>query len=143
MLEKIEGIKGVHLCGNPEWDFLLDAGLDILSMDAFTCGEMIVNYPSLVKFLKRGGIMSWGIVPTLTELFKDVTLSELFDFLDRLWEKLAMSGLDKEQIARQSILAPAACCLVNPDGDKTVENTFELLKNLSGEFRSRYGLEEG
>lgn len=139
-LEKIKGIKGVHLCGNPEWDFLLYSGLDILSLDAFSCGETVVHYSSLLKFLNRGGIISWGIVPTQTETFSLTDEDKLFNYLDVLWDKLAVRGLNKKNIASQSLLAPATCCLVNPDKEVTVERTFEVLTNLSRRFREKYEL---
>lgn len=139
MFEKVRGVRGVHLCGNPEWDFLLHAGLDILSLDAFSCGETVVLYSSLKKFILRGGVISWGIVPTQTETFQGVNEKKLFDFLEGLWDRLARNGLDKQQIAAQSLLAPATCCLVNPDREKTVERTFEVLKNLSDSLKQKYG----
>lgn len=139
MLEKVKGVRGVHLCGNPEWDFLFHAGLDILSLDAFSCGETVILYSSLKKFILRGGVVSWGIVPTQTEIFAEVTEKRLFDFLEGLWDRLGMNGLDKAQIAAQSLLAPATCCLVNPDKDKTVKKTYETLKNLSHKFKQKYG----
>ncbi|MDO9534400.1 MAG: hypothetical protein Q7J85_03490 [Bacillota bacterium] len=39
-LEKFPGPKGVHLCGNPDWSFLLQLELDILSIDADS-GEFV------------------------------------------------------------------------------------------------------
>lgn len=138
-LDKITGAKGIHLCGNPEWDFLLKAGLDILSMDAFSCGETFVNYKSLVTFIETGGVLSWGIVPTQTELFEGLDIRKILEYLDGLWEKLAANGVDKKRIAAQSLIAPATCCLVNPDRDKTVERTFEMVRNVSAELKSRYG----
>lgn len=34
----IERPRGVHLCGNPDWDFLLGLDLDILSLDVYNNG---------------------------------------------------------------------------------------------------------
>jgi len=35
----IERPRGVHLCGNPDWDFLLSLDLDVLSLDVYSNGE--------------------------------------------------------------------------------------------------------
>ena len=39
---QIEHPRGVHLCGNPDWDFLLNLDIDILSFNAYNCGEIFV-----------------------------------------------------------------------------------------------------
>jgi hypothetical protein len=38
------------------------------------------------------------------------------------------------------MLSPATCCLVNPDGGKTVERAFELVQKLSLKLRGKYRL---
>ena len=66
----IERPRGVHLCGNPDWDFLLGLDLDILSLDVYTNGEVFTSYSSSIKrFLEKGGVLSWGVVPANFEPF--------------------------------------------------------------------------
>jgi len=139
-LEGMEGPGGVHLCAKPDWDFLLKSKLDILSFDSFNCGAMIINYPSLIEFLNRGGVISWGIVPTYTELLESETLPSLQERLEIFWEDLSQKGVDYETLLRQSLLAPATCNLLNPDKEKTVEKAFEVLQELSTKVREKYRL---
>ena len=139
-LEGLEGPKGIHLCAKPDWDFLLKSKLDILSFDSFNCGAVIINYPSLRDFFNRGGIISWGIVPTYTELLEQETIDSLIERLESFWEGLSRKGVDRERLLRQSLLAPATCNLMNPDKEKTVEKAFEMLKELSMEIREKYKL---
>ena len=73
----------MHLCGNPDWDFLLGLDLDILSLDIFQNGEIFSSYSkSIKKFLDRGGVIAWGIVPTLDDPFNETpdTLIERMTF---------------------------------------------------------------
>ena len=140
LLSGLEGPRGIHLCARPDWDFLLRSGIDILSFDSFTCGGMIVCYPSLKDFLDRGGIVSWGIVPTYSELLEAENVDSLMGRLESLWEDLVRKGIGKEKIIRQSLLAPATCNLLNADREKTVEKAFEVLRELSAKIRERYGL---
>jgi hypothetical protein len=142
-LEGLEGPKGIHLCAKPDWDFLLKSKLDILSFDSFSCGAVIINYPSLKDFLSRGGIVSWGIVPTYTELLEKETIDSLIGKLESFWEGLCRKGVDRERLLYQSLLAPATCNLMNPDKEKTVEKAFEMLQELSKEIRERYHLSWG
>jgi hypothetical protein len=139
-LEGLEGPKGIHLCAKPDWDFLLKSKLDILSFDSFNCGAVIINYPSLREFFNRGGIISWGIVPTYTELLDPETIDSLIERLESFWEGLSRKGVDRERLLRQSLLAPATCNLMNPDRERTVEKAFEMLKELSKKIREKYGL---
>ena len=139
-LEGLEGPKGVHLCAKPDWDFLLKSKIEILSFDSFNCGVVFVNYPSLKDFVERGGVISWGIVPTYTELLEQETIDSLMERLETFWEDLSQKGVDQKKLLRQSLLAPATCNLLNPDKEKTVEKAFEVLRDLSGMIRERYQL---
>jgi hypothetical protein len=38
------------------------------------------------------------------------------------------------------MLSPATCCLVNPDGEKTVEKAFQVIRRLSESLREKYRL---
>jgi len=38
------------------------------------------------------------------------------------------------------LLSPATCCLVNPDGEKTVEKAFKVIRHLSESLRGKYNL---
>ena len=82
--------RGVHLCGNPDWDFLLNLDIDVLSLDVFTNGEIFSNYAGGIKrFLENGGRLVWGMVPTNFEPFGQENIDSLEiilspDQIDRL-----------------------------------------------------------
>ncbi|GLI34161.1 hypothetical protein [Desulforhabdus amnigena] len=138
----IERPRGVHLCGNPDWDFLLGLDLDVLSLDMYTNGEIFVSYAgSIRKYLERGGILIWGITPTNFQFFEKEELDSLEKRLLDLWDRLDRQGIDREYLLSRSMLSPATCCLVNPDGVVTVENAFKLTQDLSRRLRMRFALE--
>ena len=140
--EMIERPRGVHLCGNPDWDFLLSQDLDILSLDVYSNGDVFAAYaPSIKKFLDRGGVLVWGIVPTNFEPFEKENIMSLEERLSALWSALSKNGIDREFLLSRSLMSPATCCLVNPDGDKTVEAAFRTITALSRRLREKYGLE--
>jgi len=139
--DMIERPRGIHLCGNPDWDFLLNLDLDVLSLDIFTNAERFVSYASSIKrFLERGGVIVWGIVPTNVEPFEQQNQDLLITMLDNLWNQLREKNIDKQMLLSQSLLSPATCCLVNPDVTATVEKGFEMIKQLSSRLRYKYGL---
>ena len=135
----VDGPRGIHLCGNPDWDFLLNLDMDILSMDIYTNAEIFAACAgSIQKFLDRGGILVWGIVPTGYEVFAKESLGFLVMKLEGIWQHLGKKGVDIEQIIAQSMISPATCCLVNPDKGQTVENAFSMVNHLSHMLREKY-----
>jgi len=133
--------RGIHLCGNPDWDFLLGLDLDVLSMDIYTNAEIFSSYASSIKrFIEKGGVLVWGIVPTGMEIFEKESPDSLIAQMESVWQILGKKGIDIETMLTQSLLSPATCCLVNPDKEKTVENAFVSIKHLSEILKEKYGL---
>lgn len=131
--------RGIHLCGNPDWDFLLGLDLDVLSLDVYSNAEIFSSYAAAIqRFLKREGVIVWGIVPTGIEDFAKENLPSLSRRLESTWEVLEKRGVDKNRLLEKSLLSPATCCLVNPDREKTVEKAFEVIKQLSLRLREKY-----
>jgi hypothetical protein len=132
---------GIHLCGNPDWDFLLGLNLDIVSMDIYTNAEVFAAYaPSVKRFLARGGTIVWGIVPTGFEAFGKEDLNSLAAQLETVWSVLGSRGVDIPQMLNSSLISPATCCLVNPDREKTVEKAFAFVRELSAMLRAKHDL---
>lgn len=139
-LEQLPSPKGVHLCGNPDWSFLLNLDLDILSVDILAWGDIFTRYTGeLRRFLDRGGIISWGITPTLDEEVAGATAAAMVERLESLWGFLASKGIPKEQVLAQAWLAPARCCLVNRD-ETGVEHSFAMLQEVADTLKERYKL---
>ncbi|MFZ5597877.1 MAG: hypothetical protein ACOY31_12800 [Bacillota bacterium] len=143
-LSRVEGPRGVHLCGNPDWSFLLSGlGLQILSIDAYGQGEIFTRYVDEIRaFLDEGNIISWGIVPTLTDELDREGVESLAAMLEQLWSNLTSRDISLKKILKQSWLAPARCCLINADGHRTVEKSFRTLTEVSRVLRDKYDLSD-
>jgi len=140
-LSMIERPRGIHLCGNPDWDFLLNQDMDILSLDVYLNGEIFSKYAgSIKKFLDNGGVIVWGIVPTNFEPFEAENHDTLISQLENIWSILDKKGIDKNYLLSKSLISPATCCLVNPDGEKTVEKAFQVVSRVSRRLRQKYKL---
>lgn len=136
----IEGPRGLHLCGRPDWDFLLSLNIDILSFNAYAFGDIFVTYDKVKTFLEKGNIISWGIVPTCYEEFSGEDVKSLAGRLENMWRHLVKNGLDMEVIVKNSMLAPATCNLMNADKTATVEKSFLLLNELSDYVKEQYSI---
>jgi hypothetical protein len=136
---QVDRPRGIHLCGNPDWDFLLNLDLDVLSLDVYTNAEIFASYAgSIGKFLARGGVIVWGLVPTGCEAFAGEDVRSMIQRLEKVWQVLWSKGIDREQMVAQSMLSPATCCLVNPDRERTVERAFASTQQLSEALREKY-----
>ena len=60
--------------------------------------------------------------------------------LEEMCLSLQKKGIDLELLLSQSMLSPATSCLVNPDGEKTVEKAFKIIRRLSERLREKYSL---
>lgn len=137
----IDRPRGVHLCGNPDWDFLLSLDLDILSLDVYSNGEIFSSYaPAIKRFLDRGGMLVWGMVPTNFEPFEQENIDSLEKRLEEIWTVLERKAIDRDFLLERSLLSPATCCLVNPDKEKTVDKAFLMIGELSKRLREKHAL---
>ena len=57
-----------------------------------------------------------------------------------MWRLLVKKGIDLDFLLSRSLLSPATCCLVNPDGEKTVEKAFQMVNRVSDSLREEYNL---
>jgi len=138
---QIDHPRGIHLCGNPDWEFLLNRDLDILSLDTFTNGEILKAYGKhLKRFLERGGVIGWGIVPTWCEAVEEASIEQLIEYQEGLWDVLVQEGVDRDLLLAQSLLTPARCCLVNPDRYQTVALAYAWLQEMSHRLQEKYRL---
>ncbi|MBN1383747.1 MAG: hypothetical protein JW983_02540 [Elusimicrobia bacterium] len=118
---------GIHCCANTDWSVLLNAGIDILSFDAYEFFDNLVLYsPHLSDFVNNGKFLAWGIVPTSEEAIKKETAETLTEKLKKSIRVLVNKGLDKEKILKQLMVTPA-CGL----GSRTVETSERALQLVS------------
>ncbi|MDJ0988270.1 MAG: hypothetical protein QNJ26_22225 [Desulfobacterales bacterium] len=136
---QVERPRGIHLCGNPDWDFLLNLDMDVLSLDVYTNAEIFSSYAgSIGNFFDRGGVIVWGIVPTGFEDFEKEETPSMIQRLEDVWKILWSKGIDREQMISRSMISPATCCLVNPDKERTVERAFSSVMQVSDRLREKY-----
>ena len=55
--------------------------------------------------------------------------------IPRIVESLNKASVCR-QVLEQAWLAPSRCCLINADGDATVERSFQLLKEVAAHFKA-------
>ena len=103
------GIAGIHVCANTDWGLILDCGIDIVNFDAYAYFDRFLLYADAVKaFFKSGGILAWGIVPTLNpeDIKKESPQSLQHKWFDHA-EQLVDLGIPLDTIMAQSLISPS------------------------------------
>jgi hypothetical protein len=132
-------IAGVHCCGNTDWTMLIDAGVDLINLDAFSYGDSIALYPdALRKFIADHGLIAWGIVPT-SPVIREQTLDSLMKRFTKVIDNLSTkAGIDKGQILDQSLITPS--CGTGSLAVSDAQMVFTMLKDLSLHARDVFQL---
>jgi len=129
-------VTGVHCCGNTEWSIFTEvSGIDIINFDAYSFRDRFVLYAdSLVGFLKRGGFICWGLVPT-EEYSDNMTLDLLINKMEQGIEVLVRKGIDPDLLYKHMLLSPS-CGLGSLDIGKS-EKILKILAAISKILRKR------
>jgi hypothetical protein len=117
-------IAGIHCCGRADWSLVMETGVDIINFDAYDFGETIGIYPDeTAGFLRSGGVLAWGIVPTTDDIKKEneESINRLFgQRLEALSRQIPADLLEK------NIMLTPSC----GTGARTVEETLKIFQIL-------------
>ncbi len=130
-------VAGVHCCGNTDWAMFLRSRVDVVSFDAFQYAASLALYPeALAAFLDRGGLLAWGLVPTLV-----ATGTETVEQLHQVWadalDALTAKGIPADQVVRQSLLTPS--CGTGSLSEPAARTAFKLLAELRDRLKTELG----
>ncbi|MBW2654785.1 MAG: hypothetical protein JRC91_07590 [Deltaproteobacteria bacterium] len=130
------GLAGVHVCANTEWDMLLGSHIDIISFDAYSFFDRFILYPEMIKtYLEQGKLLAWGIVPTSKpEVIAAQTTQGLAQMLhDQMNELSDKTGIDKATILAQAFITPS--CGTGSLDLASAKTVLKLTKEVSATFR--------
>jgi len=100
-------MAGIHCCGNTDWSMIAETKVDIINFDAYLYADNLSLYSrDIDRFLKRGGYLAWGIVPTSEAILKE-TGSTLFKKLSLQIDNLEKKSIDRNLIISNSLLTPS------------------------------------
>lgn len=119
-------LVGIHCCGNTDWPMIMAASPDIINFDAFEFIDHFLLYPEgIARFLKSGGTIAWGIVPT-SGFTGGESLKDLLEKVGGGIKKIVEKGLSPETIVERSIFTPS-CGM----GSMTPENAHSAISLLA------------
>jgi hypothetical protein len=108
-IRKNGALAGIHICANGDWGPALSSAADIISFDAYFYFDNFILYKEqLTQFLKRGGILAWGIVPTGDPLvIEKETTSSLYAKWREQLTILSSFGFSEAELMQQTLIAPS------------------------------------
>ena len=134
-------ISAIHCCGKCDWTVPLQAGVDIINLDAYAFAQNLSVFDKDIEnFLERGGKIAWGVVPTLD---KDALLKTNLEHLITVFEKavkyLTKKGIDEKLILANSLITPS--CGAGGLDEISANKAMTLTKQLSDSLKEKYNID--
>lgn len=119
------GMPGVHVCAGMDWTILFDSKVQVVNFDAYDYMQSMLAWAEpLNNFLKRGGILSWGIVPTNPIAWEESASSLKRNLKEKIAE-LVRRGVDETLLCQQSMITPS--CGTGALEKELAEHVYKLL----------------
>lgn len=127
---KKEGITvGLHCCSNSDWTKILPLGIDYLSIDTrLSLASLIEAGLALKTFLKNGGGLSLGVVPTNLNQESEETSKELVDALVKTLKGIDDAALLKTTLEKSFLTPACGMALLSPEKTEEILTTLSFIK---------------
>lgn len=110
IIEKIQptgALVAVQCFDKCDWKIPINAGVDIISFDAYNNPNNLCIIPDkILEFLERGGKINWAIVPTINEhIVKNINLDILEKRLLNTLEGLIIAGVPRPLVYNSALVS--------------------------------------
>ena len=110
VIEKIKAegaIVGIQCMEKCDWKIPINAGIDLISFDAYNNPNNLCIIPEKVtEFLERGGKINWGIVPVMTEsIIKSSNIDFVFNRFTSTLESLILAGVSARLVYNSALVS--------------------------------------
>ena len=106
-IQKNGGLVGVQSFEKCNWQIILDSNVDLISFDAYNNPRSLnIIAEKLQKFLAKGGIVNWGIVPAKNEnSIRILNLDTMQKIFTKAIENLANDGVSLDMLYQNSTVS--------------------------------------
>lgn len=138
IIQNAGALCAIHCCGKCDWRVPIKSGINIINLDAYSFAQNLSLFKADVEgFLKNGGKIAWGVVPTLDkdalEQADEKLLEEKFVAAVKY---LTGKGIDEKLVIDNSIITPS--CGAGSLPVVLAEKAMMLTRNLSDSLKERY-----
>jgi hypothetical protein len=136
----INGLTWVHCCANIDWSLLFDSKVHVVNFDAYQhAGQIALYAKEIQSFLKRGGMLGWGIVPVVSDHLQMETTESLHRRLEKGIKSLVQQGIDEKNLAESSWVLPSCeTVLLTPEES---DRALKITSEISQRMKKRSGFE--
>lgn len=137
VLEAVEGLTEIHCCANIDWSILMDTNVESINFDAYEYADRVALYSEdLSRFLERGGMLSWGIVPTSNDKIVNESVEGLQQRLEKGIDLMVAKGINREKLLERSWVTPS--CATSNMSIELAERAFAFTSEISRSLRAKY-----
>lgn len=133
-------LSAIHCCGKCDWTVPIDSEVNIINLDGFFFAQNLSLFAQQLKpFIENGGIIAWGVVPTLDkEALESSNIEKMVEKFNEAINYLVEKGLDKNFIIEHSMVTPScgAGSLTIELSEKAMSLTQELSTKLKENFKA-------
>lgn len=131
-------LSAIHCCGKCDWAIPMDAGVDIINLDGyFFAQNLSLFHEKVAAYIKNGGIIAWGIIPTLDKnALEEATLDTMSKKFDEAIDFLVKKGIDKELLLTHSMITPS--CGAGSLSIELAEKAMDLTEKLSKTLKEKF-----
>ncbi len=132
------GLSAIHCCGKSDWNLPIKAEVNIINLDGYFFAQNLSTFHKELKpYLEKGGLIAWGIVPTLDkEALSNSDLDKMISKFEEATNYLINKGIDKELLINQSMVTPS--CGAGSLNIELAEKAMRLTSGLSAKLREKF-----
>ena len=106
-LKSTGAIVGIQCFGKCDWQIPIDAGVDLISFDAYNNPNNLCIIPDkITEFIEKGGMINWAIIPVMTEsMIKSMNIDMLYDRLLVTLKWLVLAGVPEELVYKSALVS--------------------------------------
>lgn len=138
LIKEHGALSAIHCCGKCDWNVPIESEVDIINLDGFFFAQNLSLFSNELKpFLKNGGIIAWGVVPTLDkEALEKTDINEMVAKFDEAIDYLVKKGINKDLLISQSMVTPS--CGAGSVNIELAEKAMNLTQELSLKLKEKY-----
>lgn len=131
-------LSAIHCCGKCDWTLPIESGVNIINLDGYSFAQNLSLFSNEVNsFLQKGGIIAWGIVPTLDkEALEQANVDIIINKYDEAINYFVKKGVDKSLLINNSMVTPS--CGAGSLSVELAQKAMNLTKEVSIALKEKF-----